>query len=57
METYSGYMPSLETERLRLRKLCMRDAADIFDYSRDPLVAKYVLWDAPPYCRSSACQA
>ena len=46
METYSGYMPSLETERLRLRKLCMRDAADIFDYSRDPLVAKYVLWDA-----------
>ena len=39
-------MPLLETERLRLRRLCMRDAADIFDYSRDPQVAKYVLWDA-----------
>ena len=46
MEAYGGYMPLLETERLRLRRLCMRDAADIFDYSRDPQVAKYVLWDA-----------
>jgi len=41
-----GYMPVLETERLRLRKLNMHDAQDIFDYSRDPLVAKHVLWDA-----------
>jgi len=41
-----GYMPDLETERLRLRKLTMRDAQDIYDYSKDPLVAKYVLWDA-----------
>ncbi len=41
-----GYMPPLETERLRLRKLTMRDAADIYEYSRDPMVAKYVLWDA-----------
>ncbi len=39
-------MPTLETERLRLRKLRMRDAADIFAYSRDPEVARYVLWDA-----------
>ena len=43
---FYGYMPVLETERLRLRKLTMRDAQDIFDYSRDPLVAKYVLWEA-----------
>lgn len=42
----AGYMPVLETERLRLRKLTMRDAADIYEYSRDPLVAKYVLWEA-----------
>lgn len=42
----NGYMPVLETERLRLRKLTMHDAQDIFDYSRDPLVAKHVLWDA-----------
>lgn len=41
-----GYMPELETERLRLRKLTMRDAQDIYNYSRDPLVAKHVLWDA-----------
>ena len=39
-------MPVLETERLVLRKLEMRDAADIYEYSRDPLVAKHVLWDA-----------
>lgn len=41
-----GYMPTLETRRLRLRKLAMRDAQDIYDYSRDPLVARYVLWEA-----------
>lgn len=39
-------MPVLETPRLILRKLDMRDAADMFDYSRDPQVAKHVLWDA-----------
>ena len=39
-------MPALETPRLTLRKLEMRDAPDIFDYGRDPLVAKHVLWDA-----------
>lgn len=43
---FNGYMPVLETERLRLRKLTMRDAQDIYDYGRDPLVAKYVLWEA-----------
>ena len=42
----NGYMPVLETERLRLRKLTMRDAEDIFAYGRDPLVAKHVLWEA-----------
>ena len=41
-----GYMPTLETRRLRLRKLAMRDDQDIYDYSRDPLVARYVLWEA-----------
>ena len=46
MDLSAGYMPILETERLRLRKLTMRDAQDIYDYSKDPLVAKYVLWDA-----------
>ena len=39
-------MPVLETERLVLRKMEMRDAADMYEYSRDPLVAKHVLWEA-----------
>lgn len=46
MDFSFGYMPNIETERLRLRKLTMRDAQDIYTYSQDPLVAKYVLWDA-----------
>lgn len=39
-------MPRLETPRLILRRLEMRDAPDLFDYSRDPQVARHVLWDA-----------
>ena len=39
-------LPRLETPRLILRRLEMRDAPDLFDYSRDPQVAKHVLWDA-----------
>ena len=41
-----GYMPSLETDRLLLRRLTMRDAEDIFAYSKDPEVARHVLWSA-----------
>ena len=43
---FISYMPDLVTPRLRLRKLTMRDAPDIFQYSRDPEVARHVLWDA-----------
>ncbi len=39
-------MPVLETKDLILRKMDMHDAQDMFEYSRDPLVAKHVLWDA-----------
>ena len=39
-------LPSLESERLILRRLCMRDAPDIYDYSRDHEVARHVLWTA-----------
>jgi len=46
MDFAFGYMPPLETPRLRLRRLTMRDAQDIFEYSRDPQVARYVLWEA-----------
>lgn len=41
-----SYMPALETPRLQLRRLTMRDAADVYAYSRDPLVAEHVLWEA-----------
>ena len=39
-------LPQLTTKRLILRKLSMRDADDVFAYSRDPEVARHVLWDA-----------
>ena len=39
-------MPPIETDRLILRRLEMRDAQDIFDYGRDPEVARHVLWEA-----------
>ena len=46
MDMDFSYMPTLETPRLRLRRLTMRDAQDIYDYGRDPVVARHVLWDA-----------
>lgn len=39
-------LPLLDTPRLTLRPMTMRDAADIFAYSRDKEVARHVLWDA-----------
>ena len=44
----SGLFPmrTLETGRLILRKIAMRDAPDVFAYSRDPEVARHVLWSA-----------
>ena len=38
-------LPILETERLKLRKLSMHDAGDVFEYAADPDVSKYVLWE------------
>ncbi len=38
-------LPQLETPRLILRKLKMKDAEDVFAYASDPEVARYVLWD------------
>ncbi|MCL1855181.1 MAG: GNAT family N-acetyltransferase [Clostridia bacterium] len=40
------HLPTLFTARLRIRPARMSDAQDLFDYSRDPEVARYVLWDA-----------
>ena len=51
-------MPTLETDRLILRRMTMRDAADVFLYSKDEEVARHVLWsaqkdvgEAKDYCR------
>lgn len=40
------HLPRLHTTRLTLRPAVMSDAQDLFEYSRDPEVAKHVLWEA-----------
>lgn len=45
-QDYFASLPVLETPRLMLRRLTMRDAQDIFAYSRDEEVARHVLWNA-----------
>jgi ribosomal-protein-alanine N-acetyltransferase len=37
-------LPHLETERLKLRKLTIRDAGDVFEYASVPEVSLYVTW-------------
>ena len=37
-------LPVLETERLVLRQLLVRDKYDMFEYSKNPEVTKYLLW-------------
>lgn len=41
-----GRLPKIRTERLILRAARMSDADDMYEYCRDPKVARYVLWDA-----------
>mgnify|MGYP002869352598 CR=1 FL=1 len=43
--SYFSSLPTLETPRLLLRKIRLRDAADVFAYASDPKVAQYVLWE------------
>jgi len=38
-------IPVLETNRLILRKLSMRDVNDIFEYASIPKVAQHVMWE------------
>lgn len=42
---FVGGPPTIETERLTLRKLTPDDAKAIFAYSSDPEVARYVTWE------------
>lgn len=37
-------LPTLETDRLRLRKISLRDARDFFEYASDPEVTRYSTW-------------
>ncbi len=49
MQTYLdvfSHLPTLLTPRLTLRPARMSDAEDMYEYSRDPEVARHVLWDA-----------
>src|SRR5687768_8482609 len=38
-------LPQIETERLFMRKLTLRDANDIFEYAGNPETSRTVLWD------------
>ena len=42
---YDVFAP-METPRLRIRKLGIGDAEDIFAFSQNPEVSRFVLWDA-----------
>ena len=41
-------IPELETERLLLRKLKITDAEDMYEYSRQDEVTRYLLWRPHP---------
>ena len=44
--SFFAHLPDVDTPRLRLRRLTMGDAADMYEYSQDLEVARHVLWDA-----------
>lgn len=39
-----GDLPTIETDRLVLRRLSLDDDRDMYEYAADPLVARYVSW-------------
>lgn len=43
-----SHIPELYTDRLYLRALLVSDAADMFDYAKDPEVSRYLTWSAHP---------
>ena len=48
---YFRDIPTLHTDRLVLRRLLKSDYLDMFEYSSDPAVTKYLLWDIHPDAR------
>ena len=45
-QAFFARLPVIQTERLILRKMTMRDAPDVYRYARDREVARHVLWEA-----------
>lgn len=41
-------VPVIETERLVMRPLTADDAADVFEWTGDPRVARYMIWSTHP---------
>lgn len=37
-------LPTIETERLLLRKITLNDASDMFEYASNPKVSEYTMW-------------
>lgn len=42
------HIPELETDRLLLRRILPEDAADMYEYSSDKDVTRFLLWDVHP---------
>jgi len=47
--------PELETNRLKLRKITVLDAQDIFEYASDPSVAEFLIWEPHQSINDSLC--
>ncbi|KAB2334514.1 GNAT family N-acetyltransferase [Cytobacillus depressus] len=45
IEKIFGNLPTLETERLLLRKITLEDVEDMYSYCSNEEVSKYVTWD------------
>ena len=45
-QDFFAKLPVINTQRLILRKMTMRDASDVYRYARDKEVARHVLWEA-----------
>lgn len=48
MKDYFKKIPTLYTRRLTLRKIGINDVDDMYEYSRDEQVSRYLLWSTHP---------
>ena len=46
IQTIFKDLPTLETERLLLRKITLEDADDMFEYASNEVVSEYLSWEA-----------